>query len=204
MSRKNCQRFAIFAALVGTLAGTPVRAEGAKVEKPPKAAKGDHRGEGGPAYDFTDYLKQQEFEESQTRLATEISPSVVTIKGVDYLRLEAASGTLYVPKVDRVTPEGLERGLCSSSFRPADVETATVSAVALEITRSVQAYAKLVVETIHQRCDGTASTPAKLTPTGDLEIGVTKRRPGRHRGPERTFTIFNRRLQPNIGVRSDF
>jgi hypothetical protein len=132
----------------------------------------------GPVFDFTEYLRQQEFEEAQVRLSTEVTPTSVTIKGVDYLRLEAAAGTLYVPSVARLTPEALETGLCASSFRSLDVESATVGAVSLEVGRTVKAQAPLVVETIHRRCDGNAAAPANAKAKDGREI-AGRQRPAR-------------------------
>ena len=155
------------------------------------------------AYDPSDYLKLQEFEEAKKQAAETIHPTNVVIGGIPYIKLESNTGAIYVPKLIDLKPEDLDRALCGNSFKDTDLNSAAVTAAELNLTEKSQLYAKLIVDTIHTKCDGSSERPPAQAITGTgLEIGV-KVKEGKGRDPT-TYSIFNQNLAPNIGVRADF
>ncbi len=155
------------------------------------------------AFDASDYLKAQQFEEDKKQAALEILPTVVVIGGVPYLKLESHLGTIYLPKVNSLSEEELDRALCANSFKETDLNSATAAAAELNVAESVKVYTKYIVDVIHTRCDGSLTRPAPQPITGKgVEIGV-KVKTGRGRDPA-SYSIYNQNLAPNIGVRADF
>lgn len=154
------------------------------------------------AFDPSGYLQEREYQVAQEQAAKEVKTANVVIGGVPYVKLEAKSGAIYVPKLTGLTPEDLDKALCSGSFKAGELESATVSAAELAVTQKVQLYAKLIVDTIHTKCDGSQPRPAPaMVGPGGLEVGAKVQGDGRN---PTTYSIFNSNLAPNIGVRADF
>ena len=158
---------------------------------------------GDPAnFDPTGYIQNQEFEESRAQAEQQVTPTNVTVNGTPYIKFESASGAILLPKVTDLREEDLDRALCSSSFKESELQSASVAATELNLTRQTRLYAQLIVDRIQRTCDGSEpKPPATQVRPAQLEVGAAKK--GASKDPT-TYTIFNRNLQPNVGVRADF
>jgi len=167
----------------------------------PAAAHKNHLANHAAGYDFTDYLRIQELE-TTPQAADDVQGSRVVIDGIPYMKLQSAAGTLYLPRVANLKPEDLSRALCEGTVDGVARAEVTAAKAELALTREVKLYSRLIIETLHSKCTG--PRPAAAIPAGNsgLEVGV-KMPGGSDRDPT-TYSVFNRNLAPNIGVRADF
>lgn len=106
-------------------------------------------------FDYSTYLREREFEASeQAAKAVErtIKVAEVIINGERYLRFDATSGRLYVPRTEHLTRRDLEGGLCQTHFNIDDLLQAIVEPVSADTVAESRQQGRLIVDAIGSKC----------------------------------------------------
>lgn len=124
-----------------------------------------------------------------------IKTEKVTISGNDYTKYMSEHGTLYIQKTERPDSDPEIYLRCGKGFINPDEYVEHRIALEKGLTQRISVDISFASNIIVKRCGGIVR--GLTSPAG--EIGVTyKDKKGR------SHKIFNRMLQPNLGIQSEF
>lgn len=185
------------------------------------------RGEPSPSpIDPKSYLDEKAREEQAVAPADPkpelVRQNVVQIDGRPYYKFKAGPGAIFVPKVDHLTDEELQRAVCDNDLRdvcdpskggPTDpdrkalcdaqgIREALIAGAELELTGDTVAYAGMIAKTIGTTCGPAGHRPSARLLSDFFEIGLAKRSTDpRHPGEKK---VFIRPFVPQVGAGATF